>query len=491
MLFEATKPHVRSQTQELADFFRNTVPPGEEANRPRSSRSARETLNGLRSNPPVSPKPPVPIVPSQSSVTQSTNSPSKPRNPLGEPRDARMAQSMTRDLADYARSTGPENEMQLPKALEARPTTARTSRTGTGSGNDRTGTMAGSVSSGDSQLGLTSSKPSNRLKYQARDARAPRANESSDLIDFIREGPPRAVGEHRIDRHVAPFRTTMDSDDLNALAPPPEIDRTGRNSDGSAQESAMTVKSMQSSMNSRTGLLESTNRGTGRVSNGIGLSGSNVSRQPVIPESDGRPPRTRRRVRDPYAIDFSDEDDEIEDFAPPLRRGGEESLVDFLRNTAPTPGMATKPILGINPNPTQPDPTSMMKRSASGSKLRDYLSGSNGVKNDTVPKSPTNARAESPHLTQIGSKMDKYRPTQPTHAAHVDRNRQKIRAEPRDALPSSSGGTSDLAAFLKNSGPPPNSEVPPQRFGTSSGKDQASFLKFFQRRGSVKKAAKA
>ena len=441
-------------------------------------------MNGLRANPPGSPKPPVHIIPSQSSVQQSTNSPSKARNPLGEPRDARMTRGTTRDLADYARSTGPEHDMQLPKPLNARLTTTQGAFDG---GHAERGEGI-SVDSTTPRPSTTSSKATNRLKYQARDARAPRTAESSDLIDFIREGPPRAPGEHRIDRNVAPFRTTMDSDDLNALAPPPDIDVNGRNSDGSAQESAMTIKSMPSSMNSRTGLLESANRGSSKYANGFGTGVAAVSRQPVIPESDGMPPRTRRRVRDPYAIDFSDDEDlEEEELQRPQRRGEEESLVDFLRNTAPPPGMTTKPILAAVPSPTQPDPSTMVKRTASSSKLRDYLQGASSSKNGTgTGKGLGNARADSPHLTQVGSKMDKYRPTQPTHAAHVDRNRQKVRAEPRDPMASRSD-TADLAAYLKNSGPPPGSETQPQPFITSAGKDQAGFMKFFSRRPSVRK----
>lgn len=442
-------------------------------------------MNGLRANPPGSPQPPVPVIPSQSGVQQSLNSPSKARNPLGEPRDARMARGTTRDLADYARSTGPENDRQLPKFLNARPGTLQTGYDGHSFENNE-----GMSNETVTRPSTTSSKTTNRLKYQARDARAPRTAESSDLIDFIREGPPRAVGEHRIDRNVAPFRTTMDSDDLNALAPPPDIDTNGRYSDASAQESAMTVKSMPSSMNSRTGLLDSSNRGASKLSNGYGGGSAAVSRQPVIPESDGMPPRTRRRVRDPYAIDFSDDEELEEELPRPQRRGDEESLVDFLRNTAPPPGSTTLPILGLNPNPTQPDPSSMLKRTGSSSKLRDYLQGATGGKTGPNPAKNTNgARADSPHLTQIGSKMDKYRPTQPTHAAHVDRNRQKMRAEPREPMASSGGGTADLAAYLKNSGPPPGSEAQPQPFITSAngGKDQAGFMKFFSRRGSVRK----
>jgi hypothetical protein len=212
-----------------------------------------------------------------------------------------------------------------------------------------------------------------------------------------------------------------------------------------------------------------------------------VTKQPIIPESDGMPKRTRRRVRDPYAIDFSDDEDELEDISvPPQRRGDEESLVDFLRNTAPPPGMTTKPILAALPNPTQPNASAMVSPTTSASRFKDYLQGSSPTKNGATTKSTNGARAESPHLTQAGSKMDKYRPTQPTHASHVERNRQRMRAEPRGATISPGGDTADLAAYLKNSGPPPSSEAPIQKFGTT-GKDQAGFLRFFQRRGSTRK----
>jgi hypothetical protein len=486
--YNANVPQVakKSQTQELADFFKNTAPPGEEV-RPKSSKSAREGLNGLRANPLTPPAVPV----SQTQVNGSQPiSPSKPRNPIGEPREPRVVKNNTRDLADYARSTGPEHDAQLPKAITTRP---------------HTGTQKSDMSLREKALADESrpntSKSANRLKYQARDAKVPKTNETSDLIDFIREGPPRAPGEHRIDRHVAPFRTTMDSDDLNALAPPPDVDSKPRTSDASFQESSFTTKSMPSTINSRTGLLDSTNRAN--RSNG-------VSKQPVIPETDGMPKRKQTRVRDPYAIDYSDEEqEEVEDtYSPPPRRKGEESLVDFLRNTAPPPGMTTQPILAAIPSgsPTQPE-FNQVKRTPSGNRLKDFFPGSKsndeGATNGN--SRPVNvARESSPHLTQSGSKMDKYRPTTTTHAAHVDRNRPnnaataniskpvaKIEPLPYDPNKTSlQTGTSDLAAFLKNSEPPPGmNDKPVQKLGRDvpTARDQAGFMKFFQRRGSVRK----
>jgi len=416
-------------------------------------------------------------VPSHKTLSPATTSPSKQRNRLGEPRDARPEPNTMRDLADYARSTGPDNEAQLPKALATRPVMSPASRSILGSaGADGVPVVPTEDRSPDSNRpsGTNVGKTSNRLKFQARDARGPRRAESSDLIDFIREGPPRAPGEHRIDRLVAPFRTTMDSEDLNALVPPPEKDANGRNSTGSVQESSMTAKSIQSSLNSHTGLLESTNRSTAKSMNGFGSSGANgPSRYSIIPEADKIPPRTRRKVRDPYAIDYSDDELEGDDDVATMshRKVEEESLVDFLRNTAPPPGMTTQPILAA----TVRAQSSMVKRAVSNARLKDILIGSN------------DARDASGHLTRVGSKLEKQRPASATtEAARVDRNRPRPRAEPRDAV-RANGTTADLAEYLRNSGPPVSASHMEQKYILEPIKEHAGFLKFFQRRGSVRK----
>ena len=442
-------------------------------------------MNGLRSNPPDKLQTPVEQRAAQLAAAQAM---SKPRNPLGAARDARPERNTTRDLADYARSTGPATVEQLPQILGTRPGTSRSAAAAGGLRPDGV-PMApvGTPSIDSDRTTIGSNKPANRLKFQARDARPARDMETSDLIDFIREGPPRKVGEHRIDRHVAPFRTTMDSDDLNALAPPAEIN--GRNSVGSAQDSSvMTGRSVQESTNSQTGLLE--NHKPAPKMNVANSAGSGIVRQ-TIPESSGMPPKKRRGPRDPYAIDDSD-DEPLEEVParPPPRK--EESLIDFLRNTSPPPGMTTQPILSAGARPeAQPD----MKRSASQSKLRDVLkrqnsnaARSNGTVRPANGPRTDSPREASPHLTQVGSKMDKYRPTQTTHAAHVERNRQKPRVEPRDAT-NVRTGTSDLAEYLKYSGPPEPVRPPTghEKFVSSNVKEQAGFLKFFKQRGSVKR----
>ncbi len=464
----------KTVTQDLADFIRNTAPPGDQQVRPLTS---RQNVNGLRSNPPED-APAPPIVPSANTPP----SPSQGRN-LNAPRDARPQPNTTRDLADYVRSTGPASEQQLAQALGTRPGLG--SRPGTGNVSLHGGVRPDGVPVapvGNSSLDSTrpstnSDRPVNRLKFQARDARPARNTETSELIDFIREGPPRVAGDHRIGRHVAPFRTTMDSEDLEALAPPPEV--AGRGSVGSAPESAVTAKSVQESTNSRTALLDSTNRGTGRQVNAF-ASGANEAPRQAATGQNGMPPRTRRRVRDPYEIDGSDDELEAELF-PPKPAKQEESLIDFLRNTAPPPGMAPQPIMAAAPRTdNKPD----VKRTASNSKLKDVLTRQGSVANKQLGKnSPNGAREESPHLTQVGSKLDKYRPTQTTHAAHVDRNRQRPKGPEAREPTNNNTGTADLADYLKNTGPP----EPPRQEQQMPTKDQAGFLKFFSRRASVRR----
>jgi hypothetical protein len=471
--FSPAEVKQKTKTQDLADFLRTTAPPGHAVARPATTEGA---TNGVRSNPIEPTTKPVVAPNHATAITRPQTPKAQPRSSLGGPRDARPERNTTRDLADYVRSTGPASETQLAQALGTMPDTENVALQQRG-GLRSDGVPVAPVSntSMDSSRPATSERPVNRLKFQARDARPTRNTETSELIDFIREGPPRTAGDHRIDRNVAPFRTTMDSDDLNALAPPPEVN--GRGSVGSAPESAITSKSVQESTNSRTALLETTNRANARPVKGVSRNG--------VAEENGMPPRHRRKARGPYEIDDSDELEQI--IAKPKPQRDEESLMDFLRNTAPPPGMSPQPILSAVPQ-AQNQPG--MKRSASNTRLKKVLTRSTSFtsRSSAGPKltngARDGAREESPHLTQVGSKRDKYRPTQPTHAAHVDRNRQQQRAKVEAREPTNNAsGTADLAHYLKNTGPP-DAPKQPQHSPT---KDQAGFLKFFSRRGSVKR----
>ena len=186
------------------------------------------------------------------------------------------------------------------------------------------------------------------------------------------------------------------------------------------------------------------------------------------------PKRTQRRVPDPYAIE--DSDDELDqDLVTPKQKTEEESLIDFLRNTVPPPAAASSSTATPSTTPKESSNSALKDRLLRKASLSG-VSRNGTLKKSTVSppgyKGTTNgAREESPH-----------QPTEPTHAAHLDRGRQKPRAviEPRD--PRSGGDSRELAAYLMNSGP---TETPLPL--SQPIKEEAGFLKFFSRRRTVKR----
>ena len=96
---------------------------------------------------------------------------------------------------------------------------------------------------------------SGRSKLQARDAAVPRGDGISDLIDFVRSGPQLEKENHRIPRTVAPFRTTLDSDQMTGAT-------GGKAIDASLPEprSSQTSTSVHSSINSQSALLNNSSK---------------------------------------------------------------------------------------------------------------------------------------------------------------------------------------------------------------------------------------
>lgn len=489
----------RTGTADLADFLKSTGPPGTEVLRPPTARSqvSVKAVNGLRSNPPSSKVPQPTAVPASHTpiVTADRGKAVSVRNKQSaEPRSAKVGDTRTlqdlRDFADFAKSTGPSGPDELPKSIASRSGKSRVS------GDTVTGPVSPIVSTPrKDSLPTVRRQPSdssnqarkNLFRLQARAPTVP-AGEQSDLIDFIREGPPRGGGNHRIPRTVAPFRTTMDSDDIQALGSPRDKDGMPRSSLTSTQDSSVVTKSMHSSFNSRTGLLESTERSNLKGVNGATASApSNALFSGLADQDDMRPKRKQRRVRDPYAIDTDSED---EGFAPQV--DAEESLVDFLRSTAPPPGSDPPPTAGQGSGQAR-----LRQQSAGSESMRNKilrktsLSGIPQRSNEISPVSPKNndqysapqnngARPNSPHLAQNGTRIDSYRPTQPTYAAHVDRNRaQKAQAPGVIKQGGVHTATSDLADFFRNTAPPPETRP---TYARSPSREESGFSKFFSRR---------
>jgi hypothetical protein len=355
-----------------------------------------------------------------------------------------MPQESINDLADFIRSTGPVGENPMPTGGNAY---ARAAAAASNGGQPRS-----SKPSIDGGRSVSSANMSRRL--QARDAAIDYKDDNSDLIDFIRRGPPSKSDGPRIPRSVAPFRDTMDSDQLSVggKAIDAQIrDADLRSSQASTNITDYSMPSVQSSINSQTGLL----------------------RNKALPGRGGAfddddmpmPTRKSRRARDPYSLDFSDEDSEL-DFAPPKRTGGgggrrdapkEESLADFLKNYSPPKEQVVQP-LALSAATLQNLPR---KKASSPS-----LGGSGG-----------GGRGYIPIQINMPPGVDKYNPfsssksssSTPAGGSGSTGRVPMKKFEPRDPTSKNSrSATSDLADFLRNS-EPPSSGMPSGGYSSSRG----------------------
>lgn len=265
----------------------------------------------------------------------------------GAPRDARVENESITDFADFIRSTGPtkpRNDFGPSSPNTLAPPGSR----GYTSSSLRANSSAPRSIPITSASSIRTTSSAGRARLQARDA-VVQADATSDLIDFIRQGP-QSEGP-RISRTVAPFRTTMDSDQMSAhkhrLSTLAEV-----------RDSVITNVSVAPSMQSSTGTV---NSGTALLgnSNSQRMGGAAKAPPPALfsafpEEEDMMPKRTRRRVKDPYAIDFSDEEDDedlFNDLPMPVKekpKRQEESLMDFLNSAPPPPPSTPKPfMLGV------------------------------------------------------------------------------------------------------------------------------------------------
>lgn len=422
---------------------------------------------GLHSHPPEAnarPGGPVPRAPPVSMANQG-------RSGFGpQARDARVPRESIQDFADFIRSTGPS---------------------GNGPPN-RSGTMPAHRRDISQPVPPTTRRPSigpkrtasTRARLQARDATVNSNNESSDLIDFIRRGPPSNAGNNpRIPRNVAPFRTTMDSDQLQMTGASggKPVDATIPDVQAGRASTTVTENSIQSSINSSTALLNKANKPAQYSNN--------------FDEEDMVPKRKQRRVRDPYAIDFSDEEDddllEELDIAPKPKPRQEESLIDFLNSCEPPPE-PSPPQPFVNKQQTQPK----KKQSAPNLLQRLRAAGGGGSSSDRSGSTKAGDESRSSNSPKAGTQggggggRGGYTPI----VAHMPPNAGNMQSsttstgsprvpmksyEPRD--PSSMSvntKTSDLARFLRESEPPPStlaSPSPPEEKATG-------FARIFERR---------
>jgi hypothetical protein len=305
-----------------------------------------------------------------------------------------------------------------------------------------------------------------------RDAVVESRSGSSDLIDFIRQGPPGA-NSNRIPHNIAPWDTTGAEEPAGGKAVDANIPDI-RYSQASTHGTESSMPSIHSSINSNTALLKN--------------KGQPAPTSKMFDEDDMMPKRKTRRVKDPYAIDFSDDEDDEVLLAtpkPPVKK--EESLAEFLMNYEPPPEPVTTPISQKIP-----------KKKASAPSLIGRFTRKESNYSNTAPASPQGNDTRSlssragfrnyiPIQVNVPSGYDKYgmptgenssRPSQPASSASSGRRVPMKKFEPRDAV-SNVSRTSDLAAFLRTSEPPPEPVMapPPPKEESSS-----SLSKMFSRR---------
>ncbi|KAI9823182.1 MAG: hypothetical protein M1832_002625 [Thelocarpon impressellum] len=486
----ADRPRYQSQASEiadLADFIRNTGPEEQEPPRASSQRSnlASNILHPVRSNSgakannairsivskvpvqgnakklvPVSPQPQAP--PSSASASASASS------RLGGPvaRDARMDRSSTRDFADFIRSTGPDQALDgPPHAAASRMGTVGRSNGGSrlASPGPKRNVLSKSNRSQDdvqSQAGAGSeASRTATTKLTAREAAA--RHTSTDLIDFIRQGPPK---DSNATSASPGAREPVGGSRASTIVP----GKSGRLNGSSHSQS---MQSVTSSTNSQSALLGKQNR-----------SGTDGGRFDGPPQ----PQRKQRRVKDPYAID-SDSDEDYDLTATPKPRGEEESLMDFLRNVPPSNAPTTTSVFDDVPKPKEKKlfgparsssaapatraPTGPPQITLSQGRNSPLFNGSgslglpsNGVKSPSPLASPAKGTGRVPQ-----------RP------AGVPRKTPG----PARAGRANDGLTSDLASFLKETGPP----TPASTYSAPPVKDESGgFAKMFRKKKTTRVA---
>ena len=500
-----------------------------------SSRSPKNTrgLNGLRSNPTAANggQNVTDFASTQKTSPTSPRPGSVPKSPNGRqmsiPRDPAVKDTGDmRDFADFIRSTGPDSD---PKNMYKNASASNDKHSRNASNSSQQAGLAGKPLPKKITKHapvVVPKRPENAppqrstSKLKARDPVVSPGNDTADLADFLRSGPPSTAAQMSATVQVQRSPSNQHSPVIsNGMVNGRMVSAA---SIASTQDSFAPSKMTQSSSNSRTALLENAKRGPPVKNNQPQHAGQ--------AEDVGGPVRKQRRVRDPYAIDSDDEDDYD---LPAQPAHEEESLSDFLRNYTPPPEPTPNRNAPVSMSETPPAATNTSKeRKASGPSIRDRItrniavvpdyrpmppkapkqnpsksppvsnekhqtSSSQGQRpssqrqtstpsnpatspgpqqrgrptNATSPAPPQlppiNARATSPHLiSQNGTKIDTFRPTRPTYASHVDRARPKPQARDEVASGVGGGGMGDLADFLRDTEPPAPSG--PLRMGNSA-----------------------
>ncbi|OQO06124.1 hypothetical protein B0A48_08712 [Cryoendolithus antarcticus] len=397
-------------------------------------------------------------------------------------REPQVVTESIRDFADFIRSTGPDKEPTLYQiTTNNRSTTSLHSlRSTVGSTRERSQSIGAMSLSNDKDVGRTKSLTQKDMIHNnippvppmpagstrpSREARGATGVSSSnnDLINFLRDGPDGKNGDHRISRTVAPFRNTMDSDQLRedfhtGHAGYSTLNTAVGNVNGDGPKSAGSVKSPAVSYGSAPPPPAAKMNGAGSYATPAAAHPAHSGQPSRLSEGNllaapGKPPggdfeKKRYRNKDPYAIDMdSDEDnDDLLTALPPTRGRQEESLADFLRNTEPPSDNAPKPIVA---NAAAGRAASLTSANSSAVPLLD----------------PDRTRSlQTPYSASITSTSTASKPRGP-----------KLEAREPVTKPSNvpKSTTSDLAEFFRTSEPPAGS-APAPVVGRSGGRGSAA-----------------
>jgi hypothetical protein len=210
-------------------------------------------------------------------------------------------------------------------------------------------------------------------------------------------------------------------------------------------------------------------------------------------EEDMMPTRKTRRVKDPYAIDFSDEDDDDDELTLPSKgppKRVEESLIDFL-NSVPPPDTSAMSSIFDEPAPA-PKKTIMTRFSRSNSVTSTSSSSTRNsvlTRNTVLPRNSSLPRPPSASPKKHTPISPQYSTTPPrprsNYAAQVTLQRKpgsraSQKHAPREATHSRNTPSTDLADFLMNTPPPPSSLV-----AQPLAKEEGGFARMFGRRKKV------
>jgi len=267
----------------------------------------------------------------------------------------------------------------------------------------------------------------------------------------------------------------MDSDQMAGLVGGKAVDATlpdARYSQSSIQASTQ-ASTHHSSVNSREGLLNSSNKANKPTPGQSSMD---------FDDEDMMPKRKTRRVRDPYAIDFSDEEDEYETTTSrPAPIKEEESLADFLRNVPPPPSPKMTSVFDDAPKPKKK--ASFSSRFGRSGSISQTQPPKTSQSNRSIPTkhTPINPQLPGPSNPPNGHANYQSHSVGSRHPSISNNSIQQKTYQPREAQSTNfKSKTSDLADFLMNSEPP--AQMNPKPFVTEKEEHSTFASRMFGRR---------